>query len=111
MNQEVVCILRMSYLLFFLAMSLHSQILAINLLRNDGQKKINKQNHPLTVSVPSSCMCVCERLRGVQNVGGLGVPAGEPVARSMWEEEGVGWASSPVRGSQRGPTIRAAVGL
>lgn len=64
------------------------------------------------------CVFVREGLRGVparQNVGGLSVPAdvpaGEPAARSMWEEEGVGWAFSPVRGSQRGPTIRAAVGL
>lgn len=57
---------------------------------------------------PYVCLSVCEGLKGVpakQNVGGLGVPAGEPAARSMWEEEGAGWAFSPVRGSQRGPTI------
>lgn len=60
------------------------------------------------------CICVREGVRGVParwNVGGLGVPADEPAAWSMWEEEGVGWAFSPVRGSQRGPTIEAAVGL
>lgn len=60
------------------------------------------------------CVCVREVLRGVparQNVGGLGVPAGEPAATGMWKKEGVGWAFSPVRGSQRAPTIGAAVGL
>lgn len=66
--------------------------------------------------MPSTYVCVFWEggLRGVpgtQNVGGLGFPAGEPAACSMWEEEGVGWAFSPVRGSQRGPAIGAAVGL
>lgn len=46
-----------------------------------------------------------------QNVGGLGVPAGEPAAKTMRKEEGVGWAFSLVRGSQRAPAIGAAVGL
>lgn len=54
------------------------------------------------------CLCVREVLRGVparQNVGGLGVPAGEPAATGMWKKEGVGWAFSPVRGSQRAPQL------
>jgi len=40
--------------------------------------------------------------------GGLGVPAGEPAARSMWKEEGVSWAffsSFPSEGAARGAQL------
>lgn len=45
------------------------------------------------------------------NVGGLCVPAGEPAARSMWEDEGVAGRPPLWKVSQRGPGIEAAVGL
>lgn len=51
------------------------------------------------------------RVSAKQNARGLAVPTGGAATTGMWKKEGVSWAFSPARGSQRGPTIGEAVGL
>lgn len=46
-----------------------------------------------------------------QEARGLAAPTGGAATTGMWKKEGVGWAFSPARASQRGPAIGAAVGL
>lgn len=68
----------------------------------------------LLLSVPIGLKLLCGSLRGVsarQSARGLAVPTGGAATTGMWKKEGVSWAFSPVRGSQRGPSIGVAVGL
>lgn len=71
-------------------------------------------NKSWRVKDPLLSVTPCGSLRGVsarQNARGLAVPTGGAATTGMWKKEGVSWAFSLVRGSQRGPTIGVAVGL
>lgn len=83
------------------------------LLHSLISNKNRRVKDPL-LSAATGLKVLCGSLRGVsarQNARGLAVPTGGAATTGMWKKEGVSWAFSPVRGSQRGPTIGVAVGL